>query len=320
MKAISVEVPKEEAVVRKASSGLRKRLWDARYLYILVLPAMLYFILVQYVPMYGVILAFKHYSFKGGITGSPWTGLDNFQEMFRLPEFMKVLKNTFIIAFGRLIFEFPVPIIMALLINEVVSKKLKRFYQTVYTFPHFLSWVIISGIMMNFLSDMGVLNQIFQAIGLDKQQWLLDVGKFKGFLFGSNIWKEMGWGTILYLATMAGINPELYEAASIDGANRWHRMKAITWPALQGTVLILLILALGNIMGGAGFDQIYNMDNAAVRESSEVLDTYIYRATFFLGLDFGFTTAVGVFKSGVNAAMLLIAHYIVKSRGHGGLF
>lgn len=320
MKAITLDVRKEQAVERKVTRKRWHAIWEARYLYILVLPILVYFILFQYVPMYGIILAFKEYTFTGGISGSPWTGLKNFHDLFHLHEFRKVLQNTFAIAFGRLIFEFPVPIVMSLLINEVVSKRLKRIYQTVYTFPHFLSWVIISGVMLNFLSDMGVLNQILMALGLEKQNLLLDAGKFKGLLFGTSIWKEMGWGTILYLAAIAGINPELYEAASMDGANRWHRMKAITWPAIKSTVLVLLILALGNIMGGAGFDQIFNMDNSAVRDSSEVLDTYIYRSTFFLGFSFGFTTAVGLFKSVINALMLLLAHYIVKSRGHGGIF
>lgn len=240
--------------------------------------------------------------------------------MFHMPEFSRVFVNTLVIAFGRLLFEFPVPIVFAILINEVGKKKLKSMYQIVYTFPHFLSWVIISGIMINFLGNMGIFNLMLDAVGLQKMNLLVDAGLFKGLLFGTSIWKEMGWGTVIYLAALAGINPELYEAAGIDGANRFQKIKAITWPALKGTVMVLLILALGNIMGGAGFDQIFNMENSAVRDSSEILDTYIYRATFLQGLGFGFTTAVGLFKSVINCIMLIIAHYIVKSRGHGGIF
>lgn len=295
-------------------------MWTARYLYLLLVPMLLYYILFHYAPMYGLLLAFKEFNFIEGIAKSPWVGWRNFQDMFALPKFSKVFVNTLVIAFGRLLFEFPVPILFALLINEVRNKRIRSFYQTVYTFPHFLSWVIISGVLLNFLGDMGVFNLILESIGITKLNLLVDASMFKGLIFGTSIWKEMGWGTIIYLATISGINPELYEAADIDGANRFHKVAAITWPALRGTVLVLFILALGNIMGGAGFDQIFNIDNAAVRDSSEVLDTYIYRATFMEGASFGFTTAVGLFKSVINCILLLAAHYIAKSRGFGGLF
>ena len=316
-KSNSVKVFKPKAEKR------RKRLlkwWDARYLLALLTPMMIYYLFFHYVPMYGLLLAFKDLNFNAGILGSPWVGFKHFHYMFNLPEFLRVFQNTLIIAFGRLIIEFPIPIIIALLLNEVRHKRLKKFFQTVYTFPHFLSWVIISGIMLNFLGDMGVFNQILVSLGLEKINLLTNINTFKGLIFGSSIWKEMGWGTIIYLAAMAGINPELYEAASIDGAGRWRKMFSITWPALRNTVLVLLILQLGNVMGGAGFDQIFNIDNAVVRPTSEILDTYIYRATFFQGLGFGFTTAVGLFKSIINFILLISAHHIVKSRGHGGLF
>jgi ABC-type polysaccharide transport system, permease component len=298
---------------------LKKHIWASRYLYLLLLPLLAYLIFFQYVPMYGLILSFKEFDYHS-VTGSPWVGLEHFREIFGLPDFKRVFTNTLVIALGRLIFEFPVPILFALLINEVRKKRFRTFYQIVYTFPHFLSWVIISGIMINFLGDMGIFNMILDSLGLPKTNLLTDAGTFKGLLFGTSIWKEMGWGTIIYLATISGINPEMYEAAEIDGAGRFKKVTAITWPALKGTVLVLFILALGNVMGGAGFDQIFNMDNAAVRDSSDILDTYIYRATFLQGASFGFTTAVGLFKSLINCALLLIAHYSVKSRGHGGLF
>ncbi|THF75773.1 ABC transporter permease [Cohnella fermenti] len=300
--------------------GKRGRaIWESRYLYVLLLPLMAYMALFQYVPMYGLLLSFKEYNYQS-ITGSPWTGLDNFRELFGMYEFKRVFSNTLIIAFGRLLFEFPVPILFALLINEVRRKRARTFYQIVYTFPHFLSWVIISGIMLNFLGDMGVFNIILQSLGMEKTNLLTDAGSFKGVLFGTSIWKELGWGTIIYLAAISGINPEMYESAEIDGAGRLRKITAITWPAIKGTVLVLFILALGNVMGGAGFDQIFNMDNAAVRDSSDILDTYIYRATFLQGASFGFTTAVSLFKSVINCLLLLAAHYAVKSRGHGGLF
>lgn len=315
-------VEKLETRDKASKSAYRKlwgRVWESRYLYALLLPLLVYLLFFQYIPMYGLLLAFKEYDYQS-ITGSAWVGLQNFQEMFQMYEFKKVFTNTLVIAFGRLIFEFPVPILFAILINEIRQKKMRTFYQIVYTFPHFLSWVIISGIMINFLGDMGVFNVILQSIGLPKSDLLTNASTFKGVIFGTSIWKEMGWGTIIYLAAISGINPEMYESAEIDGANRFQKITAITWPALQSTVMVLFILALGNVMGGAGFDQIFNMDNAAVREASDILDTYIYRATFLQGASFGFVTAVSLFKSVINCLLLFAAHYAVKSRGHGGLF
>jgi putative aldouronate transport system permease protein len=216
------------------------------------------------------------------------------------------------------VFEFPAAIIVALLINEVAKAKLKRFYQTVYTFPHFISWVIISGIMLNFLGESGVLNQIIAALGFDKVTFLTDPSLFRPIVFLSNMWKEVGWSAIIYLAAIASINPELYEAAYVDGANRYQQMKAITWPSIRGTAAILLILAVGNTMS-VGFEQIYNLYNAGVYETGDILDTYIYRTGFTDGASFGVTTAVGLFKAVINCTLLFTANYTVKKLGGEGL-
>ncbi|MFK7692462.1 ABC transporter permease [Paenibacillus sp. HJGM_3] len=306
----------------RKSKGLLQRMNEHKYLYILVLPLLAYYIIFDYGPMYGIILAFKEFNFAKGIWRSEWVGFANFEEIFRLHDFWIAFRNTIIISFGRLIFEFPVPIVVALLINEVRRKGMKKFYQVVYTFPHFLSWVIVSGIMVNFLGAFGVLNQLLDLLGMHKVSLLVDPTYFRGLIYTSSLWKDMGWGTIIYLAAIAGINPALYEAASIDGANRYQQMLHITWPALKSTVVILLILQIGRTMssGGGGFDQIFNLYNPAVYEKADILDTYIYRRTFAVGSSYGTSTAVGLFKSVINFALLYVANRTAKRLGQEGLY
>jgi len=302
--------------------GWLRRAAEYKYMYILVLPLLVYYALFEYVPMYGLMLAFKEFNFAKGIWGSPWVGFANFEEIFRLNDFWIAFRNTIIIALGRLVFEFPVPIVVALLLNEVRRTGLKKMYQVVYTFPHFLSWVIVSGIMVNFLGTFGVLNQLLELVGLPKTNLLVDPETFRGLLYGSSLWKDMGWGTIIYLATIAGINPSLYEAAEMDGANRFQQMLHITWPSLRGTVVILFILQIGHTMssGGGGFDQIFNLYNPAVYEKADILDTYVYRRTFSVGDSYGTSTAVGLFKSVINFVLLVGANRLAKRLGQEGLY
>ncbi|WP_248928341.1 ABC transporter permease [Paenibacillus hamazuiensis] len=302
--------------------SLWKQMAAHKYLYLLALPLLAYYIVFDYIPLYGIILAFKEFNFAKGIWGSEWVGLANFREIFGLQDFWVAFRNTLIISLGRLVFEFPVPIAVALLINEVRRTRLKQFYQVVYTFPHFLSWVIVSGIMVNFLGAFGVLNQLLVLVGLEKVNLLVDPEYFRGLIYGSSLWKDMGWGTIIYLAAIAGINPALYEAASIDGANRFQQMLHITWPSLKSTVVILLILQIGRTMssGGGGFDQIFNLYNAAVYEKADILDTYIYRRTFAVGSSYGTSTAVGLFKSVINFVLLYAANKAAKRLGQDGLY
>ncbi|MBM7566211.1 ABC transporter permease [Paenibacillus sacheonensis] len=297
---------------------LRKDLVKHRYLYLLLLPTVLFYVLFQYVPMYGVLLAFKEFRYHGGILGGPWVGLDNFKDLVGQSDFWRAFWNTLYISCGRLVFEFPVAILLALLINEVAREKMKKFYQTVYTFPHFISWVIISGIMFNFLGSAGVVNQIIASLGFHKVTFLTDPGLFRAIVFLSNIWKEVGWSAIIYLAAIAGINPELYEAAYVDGAGRFEQLKSVTWPSIRGTAAILLILAVGNAMNG-GFDQIFNLYNPGVYSTGDIIDTYTYRSAFSDGLSFGVTTAVGLFKAVLNFSLLYLANFIVKRLGGEGL-
>jgi putative aldouronate transport system permease protein len=267
--------------------------------------------------MYGVILAFKTFDYSKGILGSPWNNFQNFRDILTNPDFINAFKNTLIIGVGRLVIEFPIPIIFALMLNEISKSRFKKIYQTVFTFPHFLSWVILSGIIIEIFSDQGTVNQILEVFGMQKNTVLTGNTSFLMLIFTSNIWKEAGWGTIMYLAAIAGINPELYQAAVVDGANRFQQLKAITWPTVKSTAMILLILAVGNLMNG-GFDQIFNLYNPAVFKSSDIIDTFVYRSAFTDATGFGFATTVGLMKSILNFMFLFGANSIAKALGEGG--
>ncbi len=282
-----------------------------KYFYLMVFPTVLFFLIFAYVPMYGVILAFKDFNYSLGIMKSPWNNFQSFRDVLSNSDFIQAFNNTLLISFGRLIIEFPIPILLAIMLNEMRHSGLKRIYQTVFTFPHFISWVVLSGIITSILSDQGVLNQILQLFGWEKNTILVQNGSFLALLFTSNIWKEVGWSSIIYLAAIAGINPELYEAAAIDGANRFQQMKAITWPVIRNTAAILIILAVGGIMNG-GFDQIFNLYNPAVYERSDILDTFVYRSAFVDSTGFGFSTTVGLLKSVINCVLLFGANFVVK--------
>ena len=297
--------------IKQSRSRRWKEIAKHKYLYVLVVPTILFYLIFTYIPIYGIVLAFKEFDYSKGIFGSPWIGLQNFADVFASPGFSVAFRNTILISFGRLLIEFPVPIILALLLNEISKGRWTRVIQTVFTFPHFISWVVISGIVVGVFSSEGLYNQILSVFGLENQSVLTSGPGFMVVLFLSNIWKEAGWSAILYLAAIAGINPELYEAAAVDGANRLQQMKAITWPVVKSTAAILLILAVGNIMNG-GFDQIFNMYNPAVYNYTDILDTLVYRSAFQDATGFGFSTTVGLLKSIINCALLFAANYFIK--------
>jgi putative aldouronate transport system permease protein len=290
-----------------------------KYVYLLLLPGVVFYIIFNYIPMYGITLAFKEFVIRKGILGSPWVGLQNFQYILGEPEFWKVFKNTLIISFGRIITGFPIPILIAILLNELKEGAYKKGLQTFYTFPHFLSWVIIAGIVRNLFSNDGAVNNLLFTLAAQRYDFLANNDLFRPLLFMTDIWKEAGWSSIIYLATIAGINPELYEAAHIDGANRFQRMLHITWPELRPTVVLLLILAVGNCMN-AGFDQIYNLYNPLVYDSGDIIDTYLFRITFLTNPEYGVSTAVGLFKSLINLGLLLTADRFLKLIGERGIF
>lgn len=316
-----------------ATAGLRARLARYRYFYLLLLPAILFYFVFHYIPMYGIVLAFKHYRFNmpsalgnlpivsyvGQIMNMEWVGLQWFEMLWGRPDFRRAFTNTLLISFYRILFGFPAPIILALLMNEVQRNGVKRVYQTVYTFPHFLSWVLVAGVLIGILSTNGALNQLVVKLGGERTPFLTDTSLFRGLLVSTEIWKSVGWGSIIFLAAIAGIDPQLYEAATIDGAGRWKSMLHITWPGITTTAVILLILQVGNILN-AGFDQVLNMMNPAVYEVGDIIDTYVFRMSFWDSKNFGFTTAVGLFKSVINFTLLVAANWGARLLGQHGLF
>lgn len=303
----------------KSKGWLWRELVKYKFIILLVLPGLLFFLIFSYIPMYGVQLAFKEYHVAEGIWGSPFVGFQNFKYAMADQQFWLAFKNTIIISFSRLLFVFPIPIVLSILLNELKARKFKRVIQTVFTFPHFLSWVVIGGMMINLFGSNGAVNNLMALLGLERQQFLADPNMFRPMIYITDIWKEAGWSCIIYLAAITGISPELYEAATVDGANRFHKIWYITLPSIASTIVVLLILSIGNIMNG-GFDQIFNLYNPAVYETGDIIDTYIYRTTFQNGGDLGISTAVGLFKSVINLLLLVVANTVSKRFTGSGLY
>lgn len=298
-----------------------QRIKNDKLLYIMIIPVMIWYIMFCYLPMSGLVLAFKEFRYDMGIWGSPWVGLDNFKMMFSDTEFWRALKNTLVFSIGKLAFHFPTPIILAILLNEITRPRLKKFYQTVLTFPHFISWVVLAGILTNMFASNGIINQVLGALDMQAIAPLVSESAFRPFIWISNIWKEIGWDSIIYLAAFASIDPGLYEAAGIDGANRWQKMVHVSWPGIRSTVTIMFILAVGQIMtNGANFDQIFNLYSAPVYSVADTIDTFVFRKSFVTGGNFGYTTALGLFKSVVGVVLLTTANKVTTKFGEDGLF
>jgi len=288
-------------------------------LYIMLLPAIFTILLFNYVPMYGVIIAFKEFWITQGIIGSPWVGFDNFEAIFGLKKFWEVMRNTIEISMLRLLFGFPAPILLALLLNEVRHAFFKRAVQTIVYLPHFISWVTISGIMFILLSNEGLVNSILHGIGAEKIKFLSNNELFRPLVIVSALWKEVGWGTIIYLAAIAGVSADLYEAARVDGASRFKQMLHITLPSIAPVTTMLLILSVGNLMSGGGFDQIYNMYNPMVYKSGDIIDTYIFRIGLTEGR-YSMATAVGLFLNLINFVLLLTANKIAQKTSGNNIY
>ncbi len=301
---------------------LLKRMANHRIMYLILLPSLLYYFIFCYLPMFGVALAFKEFDYSKGIWDSPWVGFINFEQIFKEPGFWNSVSNTIQIAGMRLLIEFPIPIILALLIAGIRVKWVKNSVQSVLTFPHFLSWIVVSGMMLEIFGGNGVLNGVLLVLGYSPNTILFDGDAFRWFLVFSNLWKEAGWGCIIYLAAIAGINPEMYESASIDGVGVFRKIWNITLPSISSTIVVMFVLFLSGVMnsGGGGFDQIFNLYNPAVLDKSEIIDTFIYRRTFFGGETFESSTAVGLFKSIINFALVLGANQIIRKTGEEGVF
>ncbi|MCU6712156.1 ABC transporter permease subunit [Paenibacillus sp. J5C_2022] len=290
-----------------------------KYLLVIILPVIVYYIVFHYVPMYGIIIAFKKFYPLQGIMGSPWIGFAYFEQFFDSIYFWRLLKNTLLLSFFSLVWGFPAPIIFALLLNELKDNLFKKTVQTVSYLPHFISVVVIAGMIVNFTSPTdGVINMILGAFGIEPVHFMNEAGYFRSIFISSGIWQEFGWGTIIYLAAIAGIDPQLYEAAQMDGANRWHKMRHITLPCLMPTIIILLILSLGNLMD-VSFEKIILLYNPATYETADVISTYVYRRGI-LGGEYSLSAAIGLFNNVINLILLVSVNYISRKASETSLW
>ncbi|WP_238178222.1 ABC transporter permease [Paenibacillus contaminans] len=290
-----------------------------RWLYLMLAPGIAYFLIFKYVPMWGVLIGFKDYQPFLGFTGSEWVGFKHFERFFTNPIFGMLLKNTFILAVYNILFFFPMPIIIALLLNEVRKEAYKRFVQTLIYIPHFVSWVVVVGIAyIFFTSEGGLVTEWMKATTGNQINLLESESWFRTLITAEVIWKETGWGTIIFLAALAGVDPQMYEAARIDGASRFRQLWHITLPSIRNVIVILLILRLGTFLDN-GFEQIYLMLNALNRNVGEVFDTYVYTSGITQG-QFSYSTAIGVFKSAVGFVLVVGANYLAKKFGEEGVY
>lgn len=288
------------------------------YLYAMILPVLAFYIIFKYIPMGGLVIAFKSYNFADGIWGSPWVGWKNFELLFTTSNTIQIIWNTFWLSFLNLLIGFPIPIVLALMINEIRRSWFKKWIQTIVYLPHFFSWVIVSGIVLTlFATDNGSINKVLELFSVETRSFLYDSFSWTAIFVGSGVWKEMGFSTIIFLAALTTIDPSLYESASMDGATKFRQIWHITLPGIRHTIILLLILAMGRVME-VGFDQVYNLQNDAVAGVSEVISTYIYK----MGLQqaqFSITTAMGLFES-VIAFVLVIGVNRIARKFDQGLF
>jgi putative aldouronate transport system permease protein len=286
--------------------------------YLLAVPIIAYFIIFSYLPMTGVIMAFNRYSPARGIFRSQWVGFKHFTDFFQSYYFVRLLRNTFLLSFYDLLFNFPMPIIFALLLNEVKNKYFKRTIQTISYMPYFISLVVICGIISEFTSSNGVITQLLSFFGFPKVNLLAQASMFRSIYVGSNMWQGMGYSSIIYLAALAGVDQELYEAAEIDGANRWRQTWNITLPGIMPTIIILLILRMGS-MFSVGFEKVLLLYSPATYETADIISTFTYRKGL-MDMNFSFSTAVGIFNSVINTSMLLLSNMLSRKYTESSLF
>jgi putative aldouronate transport system permease protein len=304
---------------------LRRAIWRERLMYLLILPGVVYYCVFNYLPLIGNVIAFQDWSpfaaakegpWRGFFVG-PWVGWQNFRDMFSDPDFLTALTNTIQIEILQLVFAFPAPLALALLLNSLVSEKLKRTMQTIVYLPHFLSWVIIISIWQQFFGGTGIVNEALATMGAGPVNVMSNPDIFKPLVVVQGIWKEVGWGTIIFLAALTKIDVSLYEAAVIDGAGGWRRLRDVTLPGIRPVVVILLILTIGNAFS-VGFEQFFLQRNAVGADASEVLDTFGYFRGIQAG-DYGFATAVGMVKSVVGLMLIVGANWLAKRFGDEGI-
>ncbi len=279
-------------------------------LHAMILPGILLIIIFKYVPLAGITIAFKDFYPSKGIFGSEWVGLDNFKYMFALPDTTRVLWNTLRIAVFKILINFPVPILIAILLNEVKSKIFKRSVQTIIYLPYFISWIILSGIILDMFALDGMINSILNSFGIDSVYFLGNKSTFVGVLVGTDVWKNFGYSTVVYLAAITGVDEDLFEAAKIDGANRFKQIIHVTMPSIAPIIMLMLILSLGNVLN-AGFEQVFNLYNPLVYESADIIDTFVYRISL-VEANYSLGTAVGLLKSVVSFILIVTSYKLAN--------
>jgi putative aldouronate transport system permease protein len=279
-------------------------------------PVAVYFLIFKYAPMFGLVIAFKDYNFHDGIWGSPWVGWHNFELVFSSPSSLSIIRNTFVLSVLSLVFGFPMPIVLAILLNEVRNIAFKRVIQTIVYLPHFFSWVIVGGIVITVFSmESGIVNRVVEHVAGSVYPFLYRPVSWVAIFVGSGIWKEMGFSAIIYLAALTTIDPSLYEAAKMDGAGKWRQIVHVTIPGIRSTIILLLILSMGRIME-VGFDQVFVLQNDVVGNVADVISTYIFRVGL-QGTQFSLTAAIGFFESIVGLLFVLLANRVAKRFGQG---
>jgi putative aldouronate transport system permease protein len=310
--------PKLRPAQRKVIPHGWKMILDSKYLYLMFMLPFVYFLVFKYGPMFGLLIAFQDYNVFEGIWGSEWVGLIHFEEFIYDPYFWKIVYNTIVINVYMLIFYFPLPIVLALLLNEVKHAIFKRFVQSVSYLPHFLSTVVICGIVVNFLATDGLVNKLFAYMGREPVQYLMLADWFRTIYISSEIWQRIGWGSIIFLAALTGVDPHLYEAAKLDGANRLKQTWHITIPGIAPVISILFLLTLGEIMT-IGFEKILLLYTGPTYETADVISTYVYRRGL-LGADFSYGTAVGLFQSIIALVLIALANKTARKIGATSLW
>ena len=297
---------------------MAKAMKEHKVLYLLMVPGLLYFVLFRYLPMFGLVIAFKDYNIFKGIWASDWVGLANFEALVHSSDFWNVMKNTLVISLTKILIGFPIPILLAILLNDIKSMRFKRVTQTFLYLPHFLSWVVIGGIMLNLFSPVfGLAGEVFRTLGIEPVNIMAKKGSIFWVVIFSDVWKEAGWSTIVFLAALTQVDESLYEAAKMDGANKFKQMLYITLPCISSIVIVMLILRIGKVMN-AGFEQILVLQNPITMESIDIFDTYVYREGLGRG-SYSFAAAVDTFKSVIALILVTSANKISKMFGEEGI-
>lgn len=304
---------------KRWSNALRKDYRSHKYLYIMILPLIAYYVIFQYAPMYGAIIAFKDFHVAKGVLESPWVGFQHFADFFNSHYFGRLLKNTFLLNLYQLLFVFPAPILFALLLNELMGSWFKRIVQTVTYLPHFISLIVICGMITQFVSRDGLITDLLVWLGMERTALLGHPQFFRPIYIASDVWQSVGWSSIIYLAAISGVNPELYEAAKIDGATRLKQMWHVTLPGIAPVIVILLILKIGSMLD-IGFEKIILLYNPNTYVTADVINSFVYRRGLTSSLEFSYATAVGLFQSSLNFILLIFANWFSRKTSETSLW